>query len=272
MTVEMTADVRTRLDAHLDAVEDALRASGRTREQRRGIVDDLEAQITDMLANCSATPALADLEAVLQKLDPPAAYREGTAAPAATASAPASGGAPRPASPMALPQPPRVRYSRTAIWGFVLILVSLLPLILTAAVLVLAFWMTHRDAKASRPVAAAVSTIHVESPDRSVVIDSGQTNAVHMESPDHRVVIDAPNVMPAPMPKGAWGFGPLPCLGLLAAPLALAGTVLGWIAFFQIRASRGMIRGTGLALFDGLFYPVVIGVPVVVAVIMGTVP
>ncbi len=75
MTIDLTADARTRLDAHLDAVEQALITSGRSREQRRGIVDDLEAQIRDMLASKSAKPTSVDLDAVLASLDPPAAYR-----------------------------------------------------------------------------------------------------------------------------------------------------------------------------------------------------
>lgn len=39
---------------------------------------------------------------------------------------------------------------------------------------------------------------------------------------------------------------------------ALAGTLLGWIAVVQIRASRGRVRGMALALFDGLLFPILI--------------
>jgi hypothetical protein len=35
------------------------------------------------------------------------------------------------------------------------------------------------------------------------------------------------------------------------------------VAFGQIRASGGALRGLGLALFDGLFYPIVIFIFVV---------
>ena len=76
MTVELAPDVRARLDAHLDAVEKALVAAGSSRERRRGVVDDLEAQIMDMLAGKSETPTVAELEEVLAKLDPPGAYGE----------------------------------------------------------------------------------------------------------------------------------------------------------------------------------------------------
>ena len=76
MTISLNPEARVRLDAHLDAVERALIASGHSRESRRGIVDDLEAQILDMLAAKSQNPALEDVEAVLGTLDPPAAYGE----------------------------------------------------------------------------------------------------------------------------------------------------------------------------------------------------
>jgi hypothetical protein len=78
MTVIMEPEARARLDAHLDAVEAALTKTGNTREQRRGVVDDLEAQILDMLAARSASPGVAEVEAVLATLDPPTAYESGT--------------------------------------------------------------------------------------------------------------------------------------------------------------------------------------------------
>ena len=48
------------------------------------------------------------------------------------------------------------------------------------------------------------------------------------------------------------------CMICSTIPLAILGTVLGWVAFGQIRTSKGQLRGTGLALFDGLFYPVLL--------------
>ena len=74
MGVTLTGESRMRLDKHLDAVEAALAAAGNWREQRRGVVDDLEAQILDMLAARSKAPTLEDVEAVLATLDSPAAY------------------------------------------------------------------------------------------------------------------------------------------------------------------------------------------------------
>jgi hypothetical protein len=68
------------------------------------------------------------------------------------------------------------------------------------------------------------------------------------------------------------GVGPMwsmvPCVGILLGPLGLLGTVLGWVAFGQIRSSNGALKGVGLALFDGLFYPVVLGGMVMVGVVM----
>lgn len=76
MNEPLPADVRARIDAHLDAVEDQLRRAGETREKRRGIVDDLETQILEMVDSLSSGHAtLGDVDAVLIRLDPPQAYR-----------------------------------------------------------------------------------------------------------------------------------------------------------------------------------------------------
>ena len=61
MSVTLNGEVRARLDAHLDAVERALVAANYTRERRRGVVDDLEAQILDMLAGKTETVRLGEL-------------------------------------------------------------------------------------------------------------------------------------------------------------------------------------------------------------------
>jgi hypothetical protein len=225
MTLELSADVRKRLDAHLDAVEQALSASGRSREQRRGIVDDLEAQILDMLAGKSATPALGDLDAVLAKLDPPAAYGEGAGRP----------NAPLPRVPTV---PARPRYARTAIWGLVCILLSLLPVPVLAVGAFFVFSQhTTSPAFSGRAQVQNQSTV---SPERAMA-----------EPPAF-----APRENSVPFWRIFGNFGL--CMFALVGPLALAGTVLGWIAFGQIRGSGGMLRGTGLALFDGLFYPAAI--------------
>ena len=76
----LSDEARRRLDAHLDAVERALAAAGHSREQRRAVVDDLEAQINEMLAGrlgVGGSPTLGDVEAVLSEVDPPSAYGGG---------------------------------------------------------------------------------------------------------------------------------------------------------------------------------------------------
>jgi hypothetical protein len=83
--VELTAEARARLDAHLDAVERSL--VGRSRSERRGIVDDLEAQVLEMAARRAdgETVGVKAVEGVLAEMDPVEAYGAGgeAAAPAA---------------------------------------------------------------------------------------------------------------------------------------------------------------------------------------------
>ncbi len=75
MVNTLSAEVQSRIDTHLDAVEKQLAAAGLERTKRRGIVDDLETQILDMLAARSAdSPTVTDVDAVLAGLDPPSAY------------------------------------------------------------------------------------------------------------------------------------------------------------------------------------------------------
>ncbi len=74
MSDTLSPEVRAHVDAHLDAVESQLRTAGADRTQRRGVVDDLETQILDMLAaQKKESPGLADVDAVLARLDPPSA-------------------------------------------------------------------------------------------------------------------------------------------------------------------------------------------------------
>ncbi len=51
-------------------------------------------------------------------------------------------------------------------------------------------------------------------------------------------------------------FATLVIIAALMAPFGT--TILGWVAVSQIRHSRGRLYGTGLALFDGLFFPLLI--------------
>jgi len=71
--------VQSRIDAHLDAVEKVLMRDGATRSERRAITDELETQVRDMLATQvnGGTLKHSDIDDVLQKLDPPSAYRKG---------------------------------------------------------------------------------------------------------------------------------------------------------------------------------------------------
>jgi hypothetical protein len=75
MVNTLSAEVQSRIDAHLDAVERQLQAAGAERSKRRGIVDDLETQILDMLSATNLeAPTSADVDEVLARLDPPEAY------------------------------------------------------------------------------------------------------------------------------------------------------------------------------------------------------
>jgi hypothetical protein len=79
----LASAVRDRVDAHLDAVEKQLEAAGANRTKRRGVLDDLETQILDMLAARNAgSPTLTDVDAVLASLDPPSAYANSGSVPA----------------------------------------------------------------------------------------------------------------------------------------------------------------------------------------------
>ncbi len=85
---DVNPEVRQRIDAHLDAVERQLAAL--PRDQRRAIVDDLEAQITDMLGGRPgmATAGLERVAGVLGRLDPPGTYGVVTRPAAAAAGRP----------------------------------------------------------------------------------------------------------------------------------------------------------------------------------------
>lgn len=68
-----------RLDAYLDAVEAALSRGGTPREGRRAIVDDLEAQLREMLwtRTGGGEATIDDVERLLAEVDPPSAYEGG---------------------------------------------------------------------------------------------------------------------------------------------------------------------------------------------------
>jgi hypothetical protein len=242
MSVTLSGEARARLDKHLDAVEAALVAAGNSREQRRGVLDDLEAQILDMLAAKSRTPTAEDVEAVLAQLDPPAAYIPN----AAPSIAPPKISAPSPVV--------RPRYSRTAIWGLVCIIGSLfLPLVI--AVPLFFFHGYYHSLPSPKPRSVTISS---EEPERIAPV-AGDTRAPVVQNPSASAPAASPPAEPATFERHSSPVGgiysALSCIACFIGPLGLLGTVLGWIAFAQIRASRGALRGKGLALFDGLFYP-----------------
>ena len=47
----------------------------------------------------------------------------------------------------------------------------------------------------------------------------------------------------------------IPAVGILGLAAPFGTTILGWIAVSQIRRSAGKIYGLGLAVFDGLLFP-----------------
>ncbi len=247
MTLELTLDVRSRLDAHLDAVERALVAAGNPRERRRGVVDDLEAQILDMLSAKSATPMVADLDAVLAKLDPPQAYVE-------------AGGKDSLAAAVAVPAVPanlRPHFSRTAIAGFICLAISWLPMsaLLVVGVLAHQVQVTAGSREAQDEKRAEAARV--------------QGEALRAAGLGPRAAPRAPaGATTAPAPgRGALllnGFLALGCFAIPLLMLGLVGTVLGWAAFVQIRRAKGSLRGIGLAIFDGLFYPLAMALGAIV--------
>jgi hypothetical protein len=260
--VALPPEARARLDAHLDAVEKVLIGAGHAREQRRGVLDDLEAQILEMVARCAGSPGVGDVEAVLAQLDPPGAYGgEGA-------------GAQGPGRPV------RPHFSRTAIWGLVYIVVSVVALALWG----LGVWM-------SRVPGSEVSyaTFHDALVRRELAVlqlrDDGLLTATYKGNRSQRIStrvpvssLDSKGWAALQQEAGEFGvaleYKPTPSkwmiwpvvlqIAPIAGPLGLLGTVLGWVALWQIRRSGGVIRGRGLALVEGVFYPVLIGVGLVV--------
>ncbi len=67
------------IDEHLDAIDDALRSNGISRSERQHVLDDVQTQILEMLADrCEGAPNEQDVVAVLAELDPPESYAEET--------------------------------------------------------------------------------------------------------------------------------------------------------------------------------------------------
>jgi hypothetical protein len=218
MNIELSPEARLPLNAHLDAVEKVLVDAGRTREQRRAIVDDLESQILDMLASRNANPTPADVDAVLLQVDPPAAYSEAKADIALPPNANA------------------VRWSKAALSGFICTLataVLVLPMIVAG--------VTYQSLHAARKLEITKRETIMQ---REWASKSPTTGATSMPA----MRVDDPQV-------ASLRFLPLLCC---PSVLGLPGTILGWVGFVHVRRSKGMLRGKGLALFAGLFYPILL--------------
>jgi hypothetical protein len=72
---ELEARLQDMIDARLDAIDRVLLRAGVSRGERRRIVDEVEAQVYELLARRAAgDPTRADVAAVLDSLDPPEAY------------------------------------------------------------------------------------------------------------------------------------------------------------------------------------------------------
>ncbi|MCL2647599.1 MAG: hypothetical protein FWD61_11430 [Phycisphaerales bacterium] len=330
----LSEEARRRLDAHLDAVEQALATAGNSREQRRAVVDDLESQINEMLAARSdaegggGSPTLADVEAVLAQVDPPAAYGNaaGPSEPRPSGSdmraavpppIPGADAIPVarmiPAAPASVAVPTKPRYSRAAIWGLVCIVASVVPWVILLPFMLMSAATTYNRLSSARvssggtvctipaegelvplvvprpdgstvPAEATPSTAPVEKASRKkAAARNGDTvrispGSVQVESGGDRVEVSPTGVtvqseggpmsssngnpvgaaVPSPSKHIQTKWSIFPCFACTIWPLGLLGTVLGWVAFFQIRASRGALCGMPLALFDGLFYPVML--------------
>jgi hypothetical protein len=73
--MDVSPAMQQSIDAHLDAVEQALARGGASRHERQRVTEDLELQIREMLAaRAGERPTEADVRAVLAELDPPEAY------------------------------------------------------------------------------------------------------------------------------------------------------------------------------------------------------
>ncbi len=265
-TNELNRDVRGRIDAHLDAIDVALSAAGMSRNERRSITDDVEAQVLEMLSSrAGQAPTLADVEAVLAELDPPEAYARDDVV------------SPLPPPPVPMPTTVRPHFSRTAILGAVwagLFLAILIP----AAVLL----FFRLDKAPSRPMkvaahaqsrrSAEITTRRLESTftQPGAVFPADETPA-QLPATTNEFVDDADiPATSAPAthaPSGGsarpvWGisfFGLilfLPAILILGAPVG--AMVLGLVAISQIRRSAGRLYGLGLALFDAIVFPLLL--------------
>jgi hypothetical protein len=122
MRMDLDAPLRVLVERRLDGIDRVLLAAGVSRGERCGIVEEVEAQIYEMLARrTEESPTRQDMLAVLAALDPPEAYApEGYRAAAAAALA-----ADRPAGP----QPSLLALGSAAVGAINLMLLALCGLL-----------------------------------------------------------------------------------------------------------------------------------------------
>lgn len=288
--LDLSSEARAPIDAYLDAVEQALRASGMDRGARRSITDDLETQILETLAaRAGPRPTPADVQGVLAGLDPPEAYADaerGGAAQGAERQPPIPLPPPS-AKPAPLSGAPPRRLSRTAlvgaIWGCVGLLIAVPGLFLL--MVPLHYSSSQRERVRSEAAARfleAVRAMEKTAPDadreeiaeryEQIVRDFPETQEADQAREALRRLgreppAEAKASPPRPVPVG--GLRPVPVgglhwlsliivlpLGLIVVSSGLGMTICGVAAIVQIRRSAGKIYGMPLALFDVLLYPV----------------
>src|SRR5207249_10505456 len=71
---KLDSSLQALIDDRLDAIDRVLLEAGVSRGERRGIVEESEAQVHELLVRRGGEPTRADLAAVLDSLDPPEAY------------------------------------------------------------------------------------------------------------------------------------------------------------------------------------------------------
>ena len=71
----VSQSVKRCIDDHLDAIDDVLRNGGLSRSERQNILDDVEAQVHEMLVDrAPGEPRFEDARAVLAEMDSPESY------------------------------------------------------------------------------------------------------------------------------------------------------------------------------------------------------
>jgi hypothetical protein len=71
---KLSGSLQTLLDDRLDAIDRVLLEADLPRSERQGIVEEVEAQVHELLGRCGSEPTRVELVAILDSLDPPEAY------------------------------------------------------------------------------------------------------------------------------------------------------------------------------------------------------